>query len=140
MSTKNIKLVQSFYESVSNGDFGGASQLLDPNVEWLEPDAPDLGKAGTHHGADAVFREVIEPAYEKFDQLRLELDEFLDAGNCVVVLGSFRGRGKTTGTELNAPFAHVWKLQENKVMWFRNFTDTTNFRHALGITPAVYRN
>ena len=92
---------------------------------------PGLWFGGTHHGPDAVLKEVIEPASEKFEAFHVQCDQFLDAGDHVVVTGHFQGRGKEKGIELNAPFAHVWKLYGNKAVRFQGYTDTANWLQAI---------
>ena len=57
-----VKTLRDFYSSCE-GDY--ASVTLDPQIEWIEPDVPDLWFSGTHHGPDAVLKEVIEPAFGK---------------------------------------------------------------------------
>jgi ketosteroid isomerase-like protein len=129
MFQDNVKTLRDFYGAVAQGDY--ASVVLDPEIEWIEPDVPDLWYSGTHYGPYAVLKEVIEPASEKLDAFHIQCDQFLDTGDYVVVTGRFRGRGKDTGVELNAPFAHVWTLRGDKAVRFQNFTDTANWLHAL---------
>ncbi len=68
---------------------------------------------------------------ERFDDFRMQCDQYLDAGEHVVVTGRFLGRGKETGNELNAPFAHIWTMRNGKVTQFRNYTDTANWLRAM---------
>ena len=129
MSEGTVKTVRDFYGAVAQGDF--ASVMFDPQIEWVEPKVPDLWFSGLHHGPDAVLKEVIEPTSEKLDAFHVQCDQFLDAGDHVIVTGHFQGRGKETGIELNAPFAHVWTLRGNKAVRFQCYTDTANCLHAL---------
>ncbi|MGO8749287.1 MAG: nuclear transport factor 2 family protein [Thermoguttaceae bacterium] len=129
MSEGSVKTVRDVYGAFARGDF--ASVTLDPQIEWIEPDVPDLWFSGTHHGPDAVLREVIEPATEKLDAFHVQCDQFLDAGDHVLVTGHFQGRGKETGVELNAPFAHVWTIHDGKAVRFQDYTDTANWLSAL---------
>ncbi len=41
-------------------------------------------------------------------------DEFIDAGDTVVVLGTYSGRYRSTGKSFQANFAHVWKIRTGK--------------------------
>jgi ketosteroid isomerase-like protein len=129
MGEKNITTVRGLYDSFAKGDF--ARMPLDPQIEWIEPDVEGVERCGTHRGPEAVIKEVFEPCLDKFDGFRLECDQFLDAGDQVIVTGRFLGRGKDTGNELNAPFAHFWTLRKGKVTSFRNYTDTANWLQAL---------
>jgi ketosteroid isomerase-like protein len=122
-------MVRDNYDAVARGQFGRLA--LDPNIEWVEANVPDLWFAGTHHGPHAVLKEVIEPTFEKLDAFRLQCDQFLDAGDRVVVTGHFLGRGKETGIELNACFAHIWTLRGDKAVRFEGYTDTANWLYAL---------
>jgi uncharacterized protein len=129
MSQTNLMTVRDFYGAVAQGKF--ASLTLDPQIEWIEAEVPDLWFSGTHRGPDAVFREVIEPTYEKVDAFHVQCEQFIDAGDHVIVTGHFRGRGKERGIELFAPFAHVWTLQGNKAVRFQGYTDTATWLYAL---------
>jgi ketosteroid isomerase-like protein len=129
MSQDYVQTVRDFYGAVARGDF--ARVTLDPQIEWVEPDVPDLWFGGTHHGPDEVLKEVIEPVYERFDAFRVQCEQFLDAGDHVIVTGHFHGRGKETGLELKAKFAHIWTLRGDKAVRFQGYTDTANWLYAL---------
>ena len=66
------------------------------------------------------------------DEFQAVADEFLDAGDRVVVLDHFRVRGKATGRTVDAPCAHVWTLRDGKVVYHRNYVDTATFLQSLG--------
>ncbi len=129
MSQNNITTVRDAYDSFARGDF--AHIQFDRNIEWMEPDVEGIWCRGMHRGSDAVIKEVFEPTSDKFDDFRLECDQYLDAGEHVVVTGRFLGHGKDTGNELNAPFAHIWRLRNGKIVSFQNYSDTANLLHAL---------
>lgn len=85
---ENIKLLKGFSAAVSRGELGSARSLLDPEVEWIEPGLPALWFGGTHRGADAVFKEVIGPANEKIEKLRVKMRKFFSVGDHVVAIGA----------------------------------------------------
>jgi ketosteroid isomerase-like protein len=129
MSQSYVNTVREFYGAFAQGDF--ASITLDPQIEWIEPNVPGLWFSGTHYGSEAVFKEVIEPASKNLDAFHVQCDHFLAADDHVIVTGHFQGRGRDTGIELNAPFAHVWTLHGDKAVRFQDYTDTANWLHAL---------
>ena len=129
MSQIYAKTMRDFYGATAPGDF--ASVTLDPQIEWVEFDVPDLWFSGTHHGTEAVLQEVVEPASEKIDAFRVQCDQFIEAGDHAIVTGHFHGRGRETGVALNAPFAHIWTVRGNKAVRFQGYTDTANWLHAL---------
>ena len=59
------------------------------------------------------------------------VDKFLDAGSEIVVLGRYRGVARETGKELDAPFVHVWTVEDGKAVRFRQFLDTVGWVEAL---------
>jgi len=129
MSQDNLSTIREGYDLFARGEF---SRLpFAPQIEWIEPDVEGMWGGGTHRGLESVIKEVFEPAFEKFDNFRVQCDQFLDAGDQVIVTGRFLGRGKDTGNELNAPFAHFWTLRNGKVTVFRAYTDTANWLRAL---------
>ena len=129
MRQDNITTIRGGYDAFARGDF--ARLPFDRQIEWIEPDVEGLWSRGTHHGLQAVIKEVFEPTLERFDDFRVQCDQYLDAGEHVVVTGRFLGRGKDTGNELNSPFAHVWKLRDGKAVSFQDYSDTVNWLQAM---------
>ena len=130
---QNIKLLKSFYDAASRGEFGPVRDALDPNVEWIEPNVPGLWLSGTHRGAEAVLKEVIGPTVEKVDKFRVNMKKFYAVGDHIVAIGYFRGRAKMTGKELEAATAHVCTLRNGKIMRFEAFHDTASLQETLGL-------
>ena len=64
---ENIKLVKSFYASMSRAELGTIRNLLDPEVEWIEPALPGLWFSGTRRGPETVLKEVLGPTSEKIE-------------------------------------------------------------------------
>ncbi|MGE5635516.1 MAG: nuclear transport factor 2 family protein [Nocardioidaceae bacterium] len=58
-------------------------------------------------------------------------EEFIDAGERVVVLGRYRGHGSDTGIPLDAPFAHIWTIHGGKAVRYRDYYDTANWLRSL---------
>jgi ketosteroid isomerase-like protein len=131
---ENIKLLRSFYDAASRGDFGPVRDALDPNVEWIEPVVAGLWFGGTHRGADAVRREVIAPAVEKFDNFRVKMNKFYGVGDHIIAIGYFHGRGKTTGKELDAATAHICTFRNGRIVRFEAFHDPASWLETLGLT------
>jgi uncharacterized protein len=129
MADENVTTIRDFYGAVARGDL--SSVVLDPHIEWIELDVPDLWFSGVHHGPEAVLDEVVRPTFEKFEAFRVECERFLDAGDHIIVTGRFRGRAKTTGIALDAPFAHLWLLSGGRAVRFEGYTDTANWLYAL---------
>ena len=57
--------------------------------------------------------------------------EFVTEGDAVVATGEYCGTYKATGKSFRAPFAHVWKVRNGKIVNFFQFTDTAVVQKAL---------
>jgi ketosteroid isomerase-like protein len=125
-----IQVVKTFYDSLVEGDVPKAFSILDPDVEWNVPEVLPYG--GTYHGPESVrgYRAQIEARLE--EGFRLTPEEFLSSGERVVVLGRLRGRARTTGLDVDVPFAHIWTVSEGKVVARRYVVDTATLLRAFG--------
>ena len=132
MSEENVNIMRQGYDAFNRGDIETVMGLMDPDIEWQEPDVEGLPDRGTHHGSEAVANEVFGAVAEHWDEFQAVPEEFLDAGERVIVLGHFRVRGKATGRTVDAPYAHVWTLRDGKVVQHRNYVDTATFLQSLG--------
>ena len=54
---------------------------------------------------------------------RVEVEDYLEIGHHVVVLASYRGRGKGRGLEIRQQEAHVFGLRDGKVVRLEIFAD-----------------
>ena len=131
---QNVQRLKRFYEEAARGKWSAALDLLDPLVEWVEPNVRGLWFRGTHLGVDAVFREVIKPTLDHVSEFCVDIEQFFPVGDHIIALGQFRGRGKQTGKELNAPTAHIWTFRADKAVRFEAYQDIPRWLEALGET------
>ncbi len=132
MAKQNMNIVYSFFEAAQKGDLAGARVLLDPNIEWIEPEVPGLWFGGTHHGADAALEEVVKPTFSNVDNFSIKLDEYLDAGENIVVLGRFHGKARATGAELDIPACFICTVHGEKIVRFRAYHNTARWLDVIG--------
>src|SRR6476620_3783859 len=87
----------------------------------------------THRDESSDSQDGERPALDRdwWSEFTAVPDEFLDAGDEVVVLGRYRGTAKQTGKQLDVPFVHVWSLRDGKAWRFRQFLDTDGWVEAL---------
>jgi uncharacterized protein len=128
----NVTLVQRSYASFEDGDLDAVLADMHPDIEWHQ--AQGLPHGGFYRGVDEVRRNIFEPLdAEWWDEFTAKPDEFLDAGEQVVVLGRYRGVAKGTGKELDVPFVHVWTVRDGQAVRFRQFLDTAGWVDALSV-------
>lgn len=77
--------------------------------------------------------QMVQEGTEVFDDFRWEADEFIDAGDAVVVPGRFYSRGRGSGVETVARGVEVFWLTEGKVVRWRLCQDRREALEAAGL-------
>jgi ketosteroid isomerase-like protein len=75
-----------------------------------------------------AFFETVSGLWE---DARPEPDEFLAAADKLVVLGTWRARARSTGVNVELPFAHVQQFRAGKLVYFRNYIDAAEALQSL---------
>jgi ketosteroid isomerase-like protein len=122
----NLDLVRSIYVIWDRGE--SALSLMDERVVWdfsrrqIEPEV--------YHGHEAVrsFRRTL---LEAWSELRYAPSDFVSAGERVLVLLTFGGKGRSSGVEVAERIAHLWTLRDGKVVSLEYFGDVAEGRAAL---------
>jgi ketosteroid isomerase-like protein len=78
-------------------------------------------------GPQAVLEGVFMRLGTEWEGFSVTPEEWMDAGNRVVVLGTYAGTHRGTSKRVRAQFAHVWSLKEGRVVRFQQYTDTKQF-------------
>jgi ketosteroid isomerase-like protein len=117
MPEENVEIVRRGYELYAAGDLEGAAALFSADAEVA--DAGGLGVAdtavGTRSGPEGFLR-ATEEVVDAFEDYRVETEEFIDAGEAVVVRVRISGTGKASGVEMEMRLAHLWVLRDGKVI------------------------
>ena len=124
----NVDVIRRLYESFQAKDYGEFKRLCDSDLEWIQNEGFPNG--GRHRGADQVVENVFRSFAKHWDQWSFAIQEILDAGDHVIVLGEYSGRHKETGKSFRAAAAHVYNLRNGLVHRFRQYTDTAVIRDA----------
>jgi ketosteroid isomerase-like protein len=96
VSSANLDLVRSIFAAWAGGDFSSA-EWAHAEIEVMSADGLTPGSSTGLAGMAEGWRDWIGA----WEDLRFEVDEYRELdGERVLVLGSFTGRGKTSGLEL----------------------------------------
>jgi uncharacterized protein len=116
MAQENLDTVRGAYEAFGRGDVPAVLAVLADDVAWAVP-AP-LPQAADAHGREEVgaFFERLGSLWE---DLSLELDDFVASGDRVCVIG--RGSGKVGGRPTGYGFVHAWRLANGKAVRFDEY-------------------
>ena len=127
--TSNIELIAALYRAFRGADYPAFTALCHDDLEWIQNEGFPYG--GHHNGPAAVIEGVFETLPRHWDGFRFDVQEMLDAGDSVVVLGAYEGRHRESGKAFRADTAHVFDICEGRVQRFRQFTDTALVRDAV---------
>jgi uncharacterized protein len=70
-----------------------------------------------HEGLRRFFRE----RYEAWEEIEDHCEELIDAGEQVISVTTTRGRGRSSGVEVEGANASIWTVRDGKivrVVWF----------------------
>ena len=132
MSEENRSTIQRMYEAFGRGDIATVLGALDPEVEWWEAENFIYADNNPYVGPQAVLQGVFARIGAEWEGFSVTPKEILDAGETVVGRGYYAGKFRGTGRDVRAQFAHVFSFRDGKVVQFQQYTDTAQFRDAVG--------
>jgi ketosteroid isomerase-like protein len=123
----NVDAARSAYEAFGRGDLASLGESFADNAVWITSDELPLG--GKTEGRDAILANFAQiPNY--WTSFSVEPEEFIDAGDYVVVRGTQRAANDKGSFE--APFVHLLKYENGKTVRGEFFTDSAKAAKLLG--------
>ena len=137
MSSTHVETVQRIYDGIAKGDVGTLVEAMHEDIEWIEPDgAPGVGAmekgSGVYRGRDDVLGRMFGRLGDYWHDFTANPDTYIDGGDYVVVLGHLRARAPETGEPAEAPTAHVFRFENDQIVWWRCYEDTALLHKAKG--------
>ena len=113
MAEANVEALQRGYEALNRGDLSVVLELLDPDIEWHEPEpSPD---AGTHTGRDS-FERFFSSWIDSFDGFRVEPEQVVERDDKLIAVVHQSGRGRASGVQVDARLAHLWTIKDGRAI------------------------
>ena len=133
MSQENVELVRRAYDASLRSDWDSLSELMDPDFEFRGT-VGGLEEGRIARGAQQ-FMEVFEKEdLDAWEERRFEPEDFIDAGDCVVVLQREYRRGRGSGVELEAETAVVFEVRGGRVVLIQGYMDRAEALEAVGLS------
>jgi ketosteroid isomerase-like protein len=113
MSQENVEVVRRIFEHWEAGDFGGALAMFDDElvIRRFAP-LPDPDTWRGHGG----LRDAAIAWFENFGEYSVKAEQYIDAGEHVVVRVLEEGRGVGSGASVDGAFPHVFGLRDGRVI------------------------
>ena len=125
MST-NHDIVAGFYASVRQGDIPRATSVFAENLTWVEPPFPGH-EEGTFQGKENILTNVLGPFIATWTDLSVTPERITEAGDQVIVHGTYKGKHHQTGRAFESRLIHTWTLKDGKAVRFEMLADTVQF-------------
>jgi ketosteroid isomerase-like protein len=114
MSRENVETLRRIITSFNGGDHDGALADFHPDVEWRDlMHAPDVPERVS--GVRAI-RAIWDQWEEAFDEFSLEVEEYVEVGDCVVTVDHWRAQGKGSGLALDLRTADVYEFKDRHII------------------------
>jgi ketosteroid isomerase-like protein len=133
MSQENVEIVRDAFEAFLGGDQEKAAQLTDPAVEF-HGTVGGLQEGQIAHGQSEIDQTFESEDLEAWEERRLEPEEFIDAGDDVIVFLHEYRRGKGSGVELETKTAVVVAVSGGRVVRIQGYMDREAALKAVGLS------
>ena len=122
-----MEIVRECFEAVRRGDFANAVTHFATDVVYtVSHEAPV-------RGPDAV-RALWQRWEDTWEQIEMRHEEFLDAGENVVVTTHEVGQGRASGIEVDQRVFNVFTVRDGKIVRKVEFVDRTKALEAAGLS------
>jgi ketosteroid isomerase-like protein len=114
MSEENVEAAKLAVAALNRGDFRVLEELYaaDAVLQDLQ-NAPD--QPVTVEGVQAI-RETLNLWADAFDELRVDIEEYIDGSDSVICAAHWQGQGKTSGISIDVHQFDLYEFREGRVI------------------------
>jgi ketosteroid isomerase-like protein len=128
-----VELVRNGWQAFERGDMEAFLALCDPAVAWDQTHYASGEFDAIYHGHDGIKRFLGEWR-EPFESYYVHAEEFIDAGEAVLVRARQGGRGKHSGATVEAPpYWVINRLRDTLVVRIEFYRNTGEALKAAGL-------
>ena len=132
MSQENVEIVKRAGEALERRDWQAGTDLFDPNVE-LHGTVGGLEEGKVLRGLTEIVGAFEVENEEVWEEHRIEPQEFIDAGDRVIVLQREYQRSKS-GHELVIETATICDLREGRIVRMQGYLNPARALEAAGLS------
>jgi ketosteroid isomerase-like protein len=126
-----LAAAERLYDAINGHDARAIRAALHPEFVGIASDGMPCGVGGRHDGPDAMLRDCWGVIFAAFD-IAVEVSDRLVTGpDGLVFVGRYVGTERATGRVVDAAFAHVLRVDGDRVSELRQITDTARW----GVAP-----
>jgi uncharacterized protein len=133
VSDANVQIVRRVYDALANAG-EDVTALWDPDVEFdVSRDIWGAVMGGGHYRGVEGVRAWMLDLYAAWEQMDIDLEELIEAGDDVVAVIRVAGRGRVSGIEMEYRPAGVWTIRDGRIVRVVWFVDRDEALEAAGI-------
>jgi ketosteroid isomerase-like protein len=129
-----IAALRDAYTAFNRGDMDAAVASLDENIEWIEP--KEFPGGGAYQGRESAKRYLAQ-SRAAWDEVSSQPEQFILAGNRIVVLVHARVRAKGSNEWQDVRLADVYTFRDGKAIQMRAFADRDEALRWAGVQAAA---
>ena len=127
-----MELVRRTYDAFHRGDMDAMLAEIHPETAWCV-DAAIPGAVQVYRGHDGL-RKYLAEAQEPFEEIRFDLEDFIDAGeDRVILVATINVRGKLSGAESALRGYELFTVRDGKLARREVFFDRDEALAAAGL-------
>ena len=128
MSRENVEIVRRAFEASTRRDNEAALRLYDPEVEIY-----GLVDGAVYRGLTSI-QTYFRDWFTTWNELSYEAEEWIDAGDDVIVGLHAEARGRQSGVPVERREWHVWTLRGSKLWRLRVYATKAEALEAVGLS------
>ncbi len=127
---KNLDIIKSTYEGKTSEENGkNLTKYVAEDISWTE--AKGFPYAGTYIGLESVTENVFKRLASEWIDYKFSPEDYIANEDKVVAYGTYSGTYKKTNKYFEARVAHIWKLNNGKIISFEQFVDSKSVDEAI---------
>lgn len=121
----NLEILKQGYKAFAAGNIEEAIANWSDDIVWEEcAGLPFVKGDGTYHGKQSVVKDILALIPELYNNFNIEIRDFVDGGDKIVMVGYYAGTWKATGKKFRANATHTWSFKNGKATHFIQAVDT----------------
>lgn len=129
MTTDNLDIIRATYEGSSEQNGKHLQQTLAADARWTE--AAGFPYAGTYIGPEEILSRVFQRLATEWEGYQAKVHTYLADGDRVAAFGVYSGTYRKTGKAMAASFAHLYRLEDGKIVSVEQYVDSAMVRQAM---------
>lgn len=126
----NLEIIKSTYEGKTSEENGkNLAKHVAENISWTE--AKGFPYGGTYIGLKSITENVFKRLGSAWIDYKFIPEDYIANEDKVVAYGTYSGTYKKTNTYFEARVAHIWKLNDGKIINFEQFVDSKSIDDAI---------